>query len=56
MKLLLVWRTDSSRQAWVHAKVACCRVLSTLLNCGVAAKLHTGEREVSAGSRLENVI
>lgn len=46
---------ERGRQGWVHARVACCRMLSTSLNCGVAAKLHAGECEVSARSRLENL-
>lgn len=38
-----------------QAGVASCRILSLSPNCREAAKLHTGECEGSAWSRLENI-
>lgn len=66
IKFLLVWRTNSGGGRQVssrsgretglgYARVASCRMLSFSPNCREAARLHTGECEVSARSRLENI-
>lgn len=47
---------QGGRQGWVHAAgVASCRILSFSLSHEEVTKLHTGECEVPARSRLENI-